>query len=215
LVFGGFMVTSEAMSRGGFTSAAVVVGLSLMSTSAGRVVGLLAVGAGGAAMVFMPESEPSAGDEPGITQALTTRHKAAGGGALERILETWMQVPEAIAYDPIGCGLGQTQTGGQVVATGQAGGIFEFELARIVFEVGLVGLLGTVAIRVGVPLLFYRHLPRSLRPNANPWHAVWWPTVWYTALMLPMHLAYDHVAVTYLAVAMACGYAAAERENRG
>lgn len=213
-VAGGFVVTSEAMSRGGFTNAAVIVGLSLMSTSAGRVVGLLAVGAGAAAMVLMPESEPTAVDEPGITQALTTRHKATGEGAWARILDTWMQVPEAIAYDPIGCGLGQTQTGGQVVATGKAGWIFEFELARIVFEVGLIGLLGTVAIRVGVPLVFYHHTPRLLRPRVSEWHAVWWPTVWYTALMLPMHLAYDHVAVTYLCVAMICGYAAAEQGSR-
>lgn len=208
----GLVATAAAMSRHGAIEWFVVLTMSLVCTRSGRKIVVVLVGLGvlGLLVLQTAENQMAEDSEVNLTNALTRRHKTADS-VTERLTSFYGQVPEALWEAPTGCGIGITQTA-QTAVGGGVGMAYEFDLARVAYEIGVVGFLGVLLFRLGMPVIVWRFLLASNRTAAKGWQAVCWPSFWVLALMPTMMITANHVLATFLTVVLVCVLAVAERE---
>lgn len=212
----GLTCTSAAMSRAGAVYGVVITlgGLGWNPVTRGR---LLIVVIGGSVVVLGGSTGDhlfGKPDDTSIVDALLTRHSKADG-VTDRLEWIVMNTPMALLDVPLGTGLGRGQTGQKAVDDSHYAFVYEVELARIVYEIGAVGLTGVLVWRVGLPMLLVGRARLGWR-QPSIWAAVWYPSWVYMPLGIVMYLCFDHVMATFLLVVTSAGLAAtAARELHG
>jgi hypothetical protein len=211
---GGVLCSLTAMSRTGLLGAVLVGGFSLLSVRhLGRFLPVLVLVALGGVFLFRDRS-PTHANELGVTQAIFERHQHSGENSTERIMNTLLGVPLACAAFPAGNGLGTAQNGQIVLDTGAGDIVFhEYDLARVTFEVGIVGLIAVVVARLSTLIGLWRalaggpHLPAGWRDLRRVTFAAL--SVWFLG-----NTCFNHVGCTFAWVIAAVAFSTVERESR-
>ena len=121
---------------------------------------------------------------------------------------------DAIVEIPTGRGLGQGQQAENAVSSGQrrfAG--YETEMARIVFEIGDLGLFGVLLFRLIVMLILTSSLLTAVQ-TPLPLHYLRKTTIIALGLFLLTNTVFDHVASTFAWIIAAVALATFEIELR-
>ena len=155
-IVAGFACSFTALSR-----SAIFMGLALMAFRlffVGRdrqLLVIIIVGALGYS--YLSFNRPMSQVEPEITvtSGVFVRHSRAD--SVTHRLGSWgRQLLDATKNVPFGNGFGTNQVGAKAVSTGQRVlTSYEAELARLVAEVGVVGLLGVLVVRFGLLLALF------------------------------------------------------------
>jgi hypothetical protein len=218
-VFAGLTCTAVAMSRSGLVYSLSLISLVLIFNSKLRyvgiaiaLIGLFGYGFGGS---FFDEA---ATNDPGIHNAIWSRHKAAGDGVEDRAFGTIISdLPAVAAEYPFGVGLGATQMSGQVSAKENSLTVFvstEGEHARVVYEVGILGFCGIYLIRIGSLVILITLIQSIAFDDRQARYAAWWPTMFLIFFGLNMSVVFDHMQATYQAVALMCILSVFETQAR-
>lgn len=218
-VLAGLTCTAVAMSRSGLLYSLALISLVLIFNSKLRlvgiaiaIIGLFGYGFGGS---FFDEASPN---EPGIHNAIWSRHKAAGDGVEERAFGTIIfDLPAVAAEYPFGVGLGATQMSGQVSAKENSLTVFvssEGEHARVVYEVGILGFCGIYLIRMGSLVILITMIHSIPFDDRQAKYAAWWPTVFLIFFGLNLSIVFDHMQATYQAIALMCLLSVFEMQAR-
>ena len=218
-VFAGLTCTAVAMSRSGLLYSLALISLVLIFNSKLRLVGIAialigAFGYGFGGSFF----DEAATDDPGIHNAIWSRHKAAGEGIEDRAFGTIISdLPAVAAEYPFGVGLGSSQMSGQVSAKENSLTVFvstEGEHARVVYEVGVLGFCGIYLIRMGSLVILIALIQSIAFDDRQARYAAWWPTVFLIFFGLNMSIVFDHMQATYQAVALMCLLSVFEMQAR-
>lgn len=218
-VIAGLTCSAVAMSRGGLLMSVAIISLVLICTARLRVIGIVILIICVVMNLFRSNTfDAMDEDDPGIHTAVLKRHEGAGDDILERATGGFASdFYYALSNVPFGVGLGQGQTGGQA-KTAESDlllqAIYEGEPGRIVYETGFLGFLGFYAIRLGVPIIFWRYKPKVVPPSIAMGDAIWWPTIWFTGFGFNMLIVFNHFQATFQAIAMICLLGAAEQIAR-
>ncbi len=181
----GFACALASMSRYGFLFAAVVtVGMLFSARRFGLAVGLV-VGLGLLATL--------SGND--LLTGLFVRH--ASSDRFDDRFSAQVQIFLAINEVPFGEGFGSTQAAERARAGQLSTAVYEAELARVVVEVGVIGLIGVVAARVMWLHLIWsgtRNSGAKSRFGATVCQAGFW-----AALAFFLHgPAFNHISTTFL-----------------
>lgn len=98
-----------------------------------------------------------------IVSSIVTRTKGADG-IVDRLVQPWSDLYSVISDSPFGNGLGEGQSATR--AFGSAA-VVESDLARIVYEVGIIGLIGYLLIYYGAVYVLIVVAKRSSRDSAS------------------------------------------------
>ncbi len=218
-VIAGLICTAVAMSRSGLLYSLALISLVLIFNSKLRLVGIaialigfFGYGFGGS---FFDEA---ATDDPGIHNAIWSRHKAAGDGIEDRAFGTIISdLPAVAAEYPFGVGLGASQMSGQVSANQNSLTVFvstEGEHARVVYEIGILGFCGIYLIRIGSVIILMTLIQSIPSNDRQAKYAAWWPTVILIFFGLNMSIVFDHMQATYQAIALMCLLSVFEMQAR-
>lgn len=155
-VVSGFVCGFAALSRG-----AVFLGLALLAVRlllVGRdrqLIALIILGGLGFSYLSIDRPTSQIELEVTLTSGVFVRHSRSDS-VLDRLGSWGDQLAEATDAVPLGNGFGLSQVGGQAVDTGRRVLVsYEAELARLVAEVGVLGLLGVAIIRIGLLLALF------------------------------------------------------------
>lgn len=150
-VLAGFSCGFTALSRG-----AVFTGLALLAARlvfVGRdrqLVILIVLAALGYGYLSIDRPTSQIQLKASLTSGVFVRH-AHSDTVLDRVSSWGEQLSDAATEVPLGNGFGMNQIGAQAIETGRhALKSYEAELARLVAEVGVLGLLGVLLIRIGL-----------------------------------------------------------------
>jgi len=200
----GFVCAFAAMSRYGFFLASVVaVGALVVS---GRRPGLvLTVVCAGAILMTLLGREDEHSD---LFSGIFTRH-AASDSFRERA-SVQVQVLMALEDVPLGKGLGFTQAAEKAAGVDPgAGAKYETEPARVVVEIGLIGLIGTIMIRL-VYLYQLWSASRSAEPGATSISTtVNWTSFWALLVYFLHGPSFNHISSTFVLTIAAVALGAA------
>jgi hypothetical protein len=216
-VLAGLTCAAAALSRSGlFFSLALIVSVLALSQK-----GLsAAIGLGTALVVaavimgeFQDSDDPSASHTADLMTGTFSRHEVSD--SVESRGE-WMLVSvlDAIVEVPTGRGLGQGQQAENAVSSGRrrfSG--YETEMARIVFEIGDLGLFGVLFFRAAVVLLLLGSL-FTAGESDTPLHYLRKTSIAALALFLITNTAFNHVACTFCWTIAAVALATFEIELR-
>ena len=216
-VLAGLTCAAAALSRSGlfFSLALIVSVLALSRTGLSAAVGL-----GTALLVaallmgeFQESDDPSARHTADLITGTFSRHEVSD--TVESRGE-WMllSVLDALVEVPTGRGLGQGQQAENAVSSGRrrfAG--YETEMARIVFEIGDLGLFGVLFFRGAVILLLSASL-LTTHETDTPLHYLRKTSIAALGLFVITNTAFNHVACTFCWTVAAVALATFEIELR-
>ena len=192
---------------------AVVAG-TLALHPRGRAIGafagvVLAVGYVGFADLVAPRTDDS---DPGLSNAIFVRHSRADS-VESRVLWVLLDPLHALENVPMGTGLGRGQTGQGAADASNYAFVYEVELARIVYEIGVLGFLGAVATRIGIPLMLWRAWGSADRTRRRNWAWAWYSCLALFPFTLNMNICFDHLLATYYMLATAVALAAVASDD--
>ena len=165
-VLAGFTCGFAALSRGAIFMALALLAVRLLFIGRDRqILVLVLVGALGFGYLNLDRPTTRAELNVSLTSAVFIRH-ARADSVLDRLGSWFWQFSDAASNVPFGNGLGSNQIGGQAVDTGHRALVsYEAELARLVAEIGLIGVLGVLLIRIGLLLAIF-HAWRNMADSA-------------------------------------------------
>jgi hypothetical protein len=147
-----------------------------------------------------------------LTSGVFVRHSRSDS-VLERLGSWGTQLSDASVAVPLGNGFGLNQVGGRAVDTGRRVlASYEAELARLVAEVGILGVLGVLIIRVGLLLtLFNAWREMAASPTRNALLV----SIAALGLFFVTNTAFNHVAAGFVwpIAAIALAWAANGKER--
>jgi hypothetical protein len=162
---------------------------------------------------FGSDPGPAASSETGIGQALFERQRQ-NSEVMERLAGTFMGLPLACVEFPSGKGLGLAQNGQMLVATGEAAIVFhEYDLARVVYEVGVVGMLAVLLLRLSFLVLTWQSLVFPA-PSARRWLDLRRAGLAAVAAWAVGQTCFNHVGCTFAWLVAAVVMATFEIERR-
>jgi hypothetical protein len=216
-VIAGLTCAAAALNRSGmFFSLALLISVLALSPRGLPAAIVLGIVLGTTALlmgVFDESDDPVASNTADIMTGTFRRHEVSdsvesrGGWMLASILD-------AIVEIPTGRGLGQGQQAENAVSSGQrrfAG--YETEMARIVFEIGDLGLFGVLLFRLIVMLILTSSLLTAVQ-TPLPLHYLRKTTIIALGLFLLTNTVFDHVASTFAWIIAAVALATFEIELR-
>jgi hypothetical protein len=216
-VLAGLSCAAAALSRSGlFFSLTLIVSVLLLSRTGISAAAFLALGV--AAVAFLlgglrDSDEEQTSDQVSIVNATLTRHQESdtverrGSWILESVLY-------AMANAPLGTGLGRGQLAeGMVTGGARSFGGYEPEPARIVFEIGILGLAGVLLFRGAIVLVLLVSLAAAT-DRALPLHYLRKTSIPALFLFLSANTVFDHVASTFAWIIAAVALATFEIELR-
>lgn len=156
-VASGFVCGFAALSRGAIFLGVALLAVRLLLVGRDRVLVVMVV-AGGLGFGYLVADRPTSQVEfeVTLTSGVFVRHSRSDS-VLDRLGSWSEQLAEASDAVPLGNGFGVNQVGGRAVDTGQRKlASYEAELARLVAEVGILGLVGIIVIRIGLLLVLFR-----------------------------------------------------------
>jgi hypothetical protein len=189
-ILAGLICAATAVSRSGtFLATGLVLGVVFLSRSRKFLI-LPLIGL--AIFSSMTSSDDQSFDSPTVlTTAVIHRH-ASSDSIFDRATAMFEQLSMSVQGAPLGAGLGIGQVGGVAVTTGEWRLlVYEGELARIVLETGILGLVGTALLRLGVVLALFSvrsRLPTGAGRDSALTCAL------AVLLFLAGNTAFDHVA---------------------
>lgn len=215
-VFAGVVCAVAAMSRSGAMWGLAVVAGTLVLHPRGRVVGVfagvvLAIGYVGFADALAPKTDDN---DPGLGNAIFVRHSRADS-VETRVLWVLLDPLSALEDVPMGTGLGRGQAGQGAADASNYAFVYEVELARVVYEIGVLGFLGAVVTRIGVPLILWRAWGDSDVTRRQRWAWAWYPCLALSPFTLNMNICFDHLLATYSMLATAVAIAAVASHDLG
>jgi hypothetical protein len=203
----GFVCSATSMSRTGLLLwGFTVVGACVLYFRPGQVLGLAL-----AAMLAIPflGGDDGGGEDFGgrkeksLTSGLMTRLEE-GNVFSDRANYVWTNLILGLTNDPLGAGLGQGQQGAGATARNRGG--YESEFGRIAFEIGPIGLLAVLFMRLSTCRRLWQGLSRELD---NSTRIVVAASIPYFVAMVFVGMAFNHTGSSF-AWAIAClGLAAA------
>lgn len=200
-----------AMSRAGLLAAGVMLGFTFLTRPGqSRTVAILLGLAVAAAFVWM--KLPTEADDSNVASAILVRQRADTVSTADRIYGTLMGLPLACNEFPLGNGIGSAQNAQLLLSTGAAEIVFhEYDLARVVFEVGIVGLAGVVLCRLAALYVLWRSFWRRAGPP-SPWLDLRRAAFAAAGIWFVGNTTYDHVAATFAWVIVAVAFATLEMD---
>jgi hypothetical protein len=207
-VAAGFICGFAALARG-----AVFMGLALLAVRVlfvGRdrqLLILILAGALGYGYLGIDRPTSRAELEVSLTSGVFVRHSRSDS-VLDRLGSWGSQLSDASVAVPLGNGFGLNQVGGRAVDTGRRVlASYEAELARLVAEVGILGVLGVLFIRVGLLLALF-HAWRGMA--VSPTRDALFISMATLSLFFVSNTAFNHVAAGFVwpIAAMALAWAA-------
>lgn len=208
IVVAGLACAFEAMSRAGamYGTAVIVLTVTFYYKRQWGVVVAALLLLTSFLLLRGTDSVENAGG-PGIGRAIFTRHMKADT-IEDRVSWILGSVPAAALDVPLGTGLGRGQTGQKMANDRFYAFIYEIELARIVFEIGVLGLAAALLTRIAVPLILWQAWGRAGPRRRLQWEAAWYPTLAVFPLLIMMYNCFDHVMATFALIITAVGIAA-------
>jgi hypothetical protein len=216
-VLAGLTCAAAALTRSGmFFSLALILSFLALSRRGLPAAIVLGIALAAAALVmgeFQDSDDPSASHTANIISGTFSRHEVSdsvesrGEWMLESIADAVVNIPE-------GRGLGQGQQAENAVSSGRrrfAG--YETEMARIVFEIGDLGLLGVLLFRVTVMLILSASL-FTAGQSESPLHYLRKTTIVALGLFLLTNTVFNHIASTFAWMIAAVALATFEIELR-
>ena len=201
---------SAAVSRTGILGALAVVIFSYLLLPSGRrdmVIVILVLGLG----FYYVARDQQTTDEFSLASSTVFRFRTAGDTFGERIFgmieQPWLAVQEVPAG--VGLGLGQS-VGAMMKAQLPTKVAFESELARIVLEIGVFGLIAVVIMRVSVIATLWTTC-RSARPEFLPIRLA---SLVAVGLYFASVTYFGHVASTFAWLVVLVALATCELETR-
>lgn len=195
-VVAGFMCGFAALSRGAiFMSLALLAARLAFIGRDRQLLAVIIVGALGYTYlsVGFPTSQPKA--EVSLTSGVFVRHSRSDT-ILDRVGSWGNQLLHASENVPLGNGFGLNQIGGKAVDTGRRVLVtYEAELARLVAEVGVLGVFGVLAIRIGLLIALF-HAWR--RMAASPTRDALLLSMATLSLFFVSNTAFNHVAAGFV-----------------
>ncbi|HIJ83661.1 MAG TPA: hypothetical protein HPQ00_05575, partial [Magnetococcales bacterium] len=151
-VLAGLVCGSTSMTRAGlFISVAIIIGVFLLSGMKRvflvPVVLLMALGT-----IAMPQGAEDNVVNPYVTLVSTVMERhAKSDSVMDRFDSMNQYLIQSIFEEPMGNGFGVGQVGGAYFATGERKFLrYEQELPRMVSEIGIVGTLGVLMLRIWI-----------------------------------------------------------------
>lgn len=135
-------------------------------------------------------------NDPTIGSAIFIRHSKSDS-VFERVSWMMLDAPIAITYYPLGTGLGRGQTGQQAADNSDYAFVFEVELSRIIYEIGIFGFMAAVIYRIGLLILFWRHWHNFSVKFKIEYEYILIPSIVFFALMISMNICFDHILSTF------------------
>jgi hypothetical protein len=216
-VLAGLSCAAAALSRSGlFFSLTLIVSVLVLSRTGISAAAFLALGVAAVAFLLggLRESdEEETSDQTSIVNATLTRHQESD--SVER-RGTWIldSVLFAMANAPVGTGLGRGQLAEGMVTGGvRRFGGYEPEPARIVFEIGILGLVGVLLLRGALVLVLLLSLVAAT-DRALPLHYLRKTSIPALFLFLAANTVFDHVACTFAWIIATVALATFEIEVR-
>jgi hypothetical protein len=193
-----------AMSRSGFLMGVLTILGGVFFFRSAKEALYIAILASLSFWILSAESAEES-DDPGITGAIMQRFERADTFQ-ERLQYSLMNLRLGLAGHPFGEGLGTGQVGGTFASSGQErAGAYESELGRIAFEVGVIGLLGVLLIRLAAVHAIWRQLRTQSDRRLIALCAVSLPVV---SLLCLNNVAFNHTASSFawviLAIILGC-----------
>ena len=106
------------------------------------------------------------------------------------------QLADASDNVPLGNGFGLSQIGGKAVDTGRRILVsYEAELARLVAEIGILGLFGVLVIRIGLLLVLFQAWREMV---VSPTRDVVFLSIVTLSLFFVGNTAFNHVAAGFV-----------------
>ena len=193
-IVAGLACASAAVSRSGALVGLILVVFPLLLINSGRILLIAFVGSIAAFYGLVGGAVGEVNTEEASLQTAVVARAQTADSFDERSSGTFSQVPDAIWNYPLGVGLGRAQTSAAAVSEQDA--IYEYEPARIAYEIGLLGLLGTALIRAGFIWEFWRARQRGGDAACTA------TGLTFSGLALVLTIVFDHNAATFWAVAM-------------
>ena len=193
-IVAGLVCTSAAVSRSGALVGLLLVVFPLLLINSGRVLLIALVATIVALYGFVGGVVGEVNTEEASLQTAVAARVQTADSFDERSSGTFSQVPDAIGNYPLGVGLGRAQASAAAVSEQDA--IYEYEPARIAYEIGLLGLLGTAIIRAGFIWEFWRARRRGGDAACTA------TGLTFSGLALVITIVFDHNTATFWAVAM-------------
>lgn len=195
-VLSGFACGFTALSRG-----AVFMGIALLAVRlvlVGRdrqLLALTVIAVLGYGYLSIDRPTDQRQLQASLTSGVFERH-AHSDTVVDRISSWGEQLSDASARVPLGTGFGMNQIGAQAAETGHHSlKSYEGELARLVTEVGILGLLGMLVIRLGLLLTL---LHAWWRMAESPMRDVLLLSTATLALFFVSNTAFNHVAAGFV-----------------
>ena len=195
-LFTGFACGFAALSRSAIFMILALLAVRLLFIGRDRqVLIIVLVGALGYGYLSFHRPTSRAELDISVTNAVFVRH-ARADSVMDRFTSLIQQFSDATSDVPLGNGLGLNQIGGQAVDSGHRALVsYEAELARLVAEVGVLGVLGVVIIRLGLLLALF-HAWRSFPASAL--RDALLLTMVTIAMFLVGNTAFNHVAAGFV-----------------
>jgi hypothetical protein len=198
----GLVCASVTISRGALLGTLGILFASFVLSQRGRKYAVVFVVL--VVVAWLHSSTEDTGEDYTVLQATIVRARKSEA-MLGRIIHPAVEMISAVGDWPMGNGIGTAQMADRALSRGSRNFVpVETELGRIVYEIGGMGLLGVLLMRLSLVMILWelcfsahQTLP-SLR--FRPLRLVSLVTL---GLMFVGNLAYDHIASTFACIIMA------------
>lgn len=195
-VIAGFVCGFAALSRGAIFMGLALLAMRLFAFGRDRqILVIIIIGALGYTYLSVDLPRNRSGADISLTSGVFVRHSRSDSVS-DRFSSWGIQLLDASEKVPLGNGFGLNQIGGRAVEIGRRELVtYEAELARLVAEIGVPGLIGVLVIRIGLLLALFHAWQRM---PASPTRNAVLISIATVGLFFVGNTAFDHVAAGFV-----------------